>query len=65
MDLTQARSASLALNLDLDLSDEEAVAERQLSGGNEPSNTWGMAGGGRRRKADIGRKEWRYTWGNL
>ncbi|ORY30823.1 hypothetical protein BCR39DRAFT_494399 [Naematelia encephala] len=30
IDLSQARTASLALDLDLDLSDEEAVAERQL-----------------------------------
>ena len=31
IDLSQARTASLALDLDLDLSDEEAVAERQLA----------------------------------
>jgi hypothetical protein len=30
MDLSQARTASLALDLDLDLDDEEAVAERHL-----------------------------------
>jgi hypothetical protein len=32
IDLSNARTASLALNLDLDLDDEEAVAERHLAG---------------------------------
>ncbi|KAK8844571.1 hypothetical protein IAR55_006418 [Kwoniella newhampshirensis] len=40
IDLSQARTASMALDLDLDLDDEEAVAERQLSGNG--------GGGGRR-----------------
>ena len=31
IDLSQARTASLALDLDFDLDDEEAAAERQLS----------------------------------
>lgn len=32
MDLTQARDASFAAELDLDLDDEEAIAERSLAG---------------------------------
>jgi len=43
IDLSQARTASLALDLDLDLSDDEAVAERQLSGGSRRT----LAGRGR------------------
>lgn len=43
IDLSQARTASLALDLDLDLSDEEAVAERQLDGGSRRT----LAGRGR------------------
>lgn len=33
MDLTQARAASIALEMDLDLDDEEAVTERTLTSG--------------------------------
>lgn len=44
IDLSQARTASLALDLDLDLSDDEAVAERQLEGGARRT----LAGGGGR-----------------
>lgn len=43
IDLSQARTASLALDLDLDLSDEEAVAERQMEGGSRRT----LAGRGR------------------
>lgn len=43
IDLSQARTASLALDLDLDLSDEEAVAERHLEGGSRRT----LAGRGR------------------
>jgi hypothetical protein len=43
IDLSQARTASLALDLDLDLSDDEAVAERQLEGGSRRT----LAGRGR------------------
>lgn len=39
IDLSSARTASLALDLDLDLSDEEAVAERHLAGSGEARRT--------------------------
>jgi hypothetical protein len=44
IDLSQARTASLALDLDLDLSDEEAVAERQLA--RNPRSLVGSRSGG-------------------
>jgi len=45
IDLSQARTASLALDLDLDLSDDEAVAERQLQGGSRRTLAGRGAGG--------------------
>ena len=44
IDLSNARTASLALDLDLDMSDDEAVAERHLAGG---SRTRTLVGRGR------------------
>lgn len=48
IDLSNARTASLALNLDLDLSDDEAVTERQLANGGGRNRRTLVGGAGRR-----------------